>query len=245
MNAVARDIFRAIHEGKWLSIEYRNKGNEITKYWIGIRSLDAARRTLKVDGLHLGQYKMKTLDYPIKIDSILSSELIEGSYCDVNEALVRDIYLNPHKYNELFDNAANLKILNYLEMCNRMDTTPYKKDFALVRYLDRERIQGETYPLDPEQFQTIVKSFQHNVEQGENAAGTLKLQQLAMNILSIHTQKGLYVLAYRKLHLDVKKHVLRPDEDITICTEFTLDGSKQGVRRFLDADDYELLKEFT
>ena len=245
MNAVARDIFRAIHEGKWLSIEYRNKGNEITKYWIGIRSLDAARRTLKVDGLHLGQYKMKTLDYPIKIDSILSSELIEGSYCDVNEALVRDIYLNPHKYNELFDNAVNLKILNYLEMCNRMDTTPYKKDFALVRYLDRERIQGETYPLDPEQFQTIVKSFQHNVEQGENAAGTLKLQQLAMNILSIHTQKGLYVLAYRKLHLDVKKHVLRPDEDITICTEFTLDGSKQSVRRFLDADDYELLKEFT
>ena len=134
MNAVARDIFRAIHEGKWLSIEYRNKGNEITKYWIGIRSLDVARWTLKVDGLHLGQYKMKTLDYPIKIDSILSSELIEGSYCDVNEALVRDIYLNPHKYNELFDNAANLKILNYLEMCNRMDTTPYKKDFALVRY---------------------------------------------------------------------------------------------------------------
>lgn len=244
MNAVARDIFRAIHEGKWLSIEYRNKENEITRYWIGIRDLDACKRTLKVDGLHLGQYQLKTFDYPIKIDSILSSEVVEGSYCDVNPSLIRDIYLNPHKYNDLFDNTANLKILNYLEMCNRMDTTPYKKDFALVRYLDREKIQGETYPLSPEQFQMIVKNFQYHTEQKETATGVLKLQQLAMNVLSVYTPKGLYVLAYRKLNLDVKSRVLRPEDDITICTEFTLDGIKQSVRRFLDADDYELLQKF-
>jgi len=25
MNQICRDIFRAIHEGKWLKIEYRNK----------------------------------------------------------------------------------------------------------------------------------------------------------------------------------------------------------------------------
>lgn len=244
MNAVARDIFRAIHEGKWLSIEYRNKENEITRYWIGIRDLDACKRTLKVDGLHLGQYQLKTFDYPIKIDSILSSEVVEGSYCDVNPSLIRDIYLNPHKYNDLFDNTANLKILNYLEMCNRMDTTPYKKDFALVRYLDREKIQGETYPLSSEQFQMIVKNFQYHTEQKETATGVLKLQQLAMNVLSVYTPKGLYVLAYRKLNLDVKSRVLRPEDDITICTEFTLDGTKQSVRRFLDADDYELLQKF-
>ncbi len=244
MNAVARDIFRAIHEGKWLSIEYRNKENEITRYWIGIRDLDACKRTLKVDGLHLGQYQLKTFDYPIKIDSILSSEVVEGSYCDVNPSLIRDIYLNPYKYNDLFDNTANLKILNYLEMCNRMDTTPYKKDFALVRYLDREKIQGETYPLSPEQFQMIVKNFQYHTEQKETATGVLKLQQLAMNVLSVYTPKGLYVLAYRKLNLDVKSRVLRPEDDITICTEFTLDGTRQSVRRFLDADDYELLQKF-
>ena len=36
MNTVCRDIFRAIHENKWLSIEYKNKQEGITKYWIGI-----------------------------------------------------------------------------------------------------------------------------------------------------------------------------------------------------------------
>lgn len=36
MNNVNRDIFRAIHEGKWLKIEYKNKNEQITKYWIRI-----------------------------------------------------------------------------------------------------------------------------------------------------------------------------------------------------------------
>ncbi len=77
MNAVFRDIFRAIHEGKWMSIEYHNREDQITKYWIGIRDLDACSRTLSVDGLHLGQYTVESYDR-IRIDSIQSSRIIEG-----------------------------------------------------------------------------------------------------------------------------------------------------------------------
>ena len=115
MNNICHDIFRAIHEGKWLKIEYRNREAQVTKYWIGIRNLNPARRSLMVDGLHLGRYTTDSYD-SIYIDSILSSQIVEGSYCPVNEELVQDIYLNPHKYRQLFDNSANLKILNYLEM---------------------------------------------------------------------------------------------------------------------------------
>ena len=113
MNTIHRDIFRAIHEGKWLSIEYRNREGQISRYWIGIYGLDPARRTLKVEGLHLGKYTTKTYDL-IYIDSILSSSIVEGSYCPVNQKLVQDIYLNPQKYKGLFEHAVNLKILNYL-----------------------------------------------------------------------------------------------------------------------------------
>lgn len=242
MNAVHRDIFRAIHEGKWLSIEYRNQEDKVTKYWIGIRDLDMRRRSLAVDGLHLAQYTVA--DLTIRIDSIQSSRIVEGSYCPVNEKLVEDIYLNPHKYKTLFDNAANLKILNYLEMCNRLDATPYIADFELVRYLDREKLVGETYALSGEQFQEIVKKFQYKTRQPERRDGSLRLQQLAMNVLSIHTQKGLHVLAYRRLNLDIKGRVLRPDEEITVCTEFTVDGTAQSIRKYLDAEDYELVKDF-
>ncbi len=220
MNAIYRDIFRAIHEGKWLGIEYCNKEKQITKYWIGIRSLNIGRRTLAVDGLHLGRYTTETYDY-IYIDSILSSKVIEGSYCAINQELVKDIYLNPHKYKGLFDNTSNLKILNYLEMCNRMDTVPYHSDFDLVRFLDRESFKGDTYELNEEQFRTIVQNFQYKAEAKGSRDGRLRIQQLAMNVLSIHASGGLYVLAYRKLQLDVKRRVLRPDDEITVCTEYT------------------------
>lgn len=274
MNAVFRDIFRAIHEGKWLSIEYHNREDQITKYWIGIRDLDIRSRTLKVDGLHLGMYTVESYDR-IRIDSIQSSRIIEGSYCPVNAELVRDIYLNPHKYNTLFDNTANLKILSYLEMCNRLDVVPYKSDFGLIPYLDNDAFKGEFYQLSPEQFREIVKNFQYQTERGERKDGGLKIKQLAMNVLSIHMAKGLYVLAYRKLNLDVKQRMLKPDDEITVCTEFvvggegpcgkggypaaarqngagsngtgrqyTSDGMKQSIRRFLDGDEYELLSDF-
>ena len=186
MNSIYRDIFRAIHEGKWLKIEYRNKDGQITRYWIGILDLNMGKRTLKVDGLHLTQFTTETFDH-IYIDSILSSQVVEGSYCPVNQKLVEDIYLNPHKYKTLFDHAANMKILNYLEMCNRMDTTPYYSDFELVHFLDRESFTDEGYELDLEQFQTIVKNFQVKMEERPRRDGKLAVQQLAMNVLSTQT----------------------------------------------------------
>ena len=243
MNKIYQDIFKAIHEGKWLKIEYRNKDEEITKFWIGIRDLDMKNRKLIVDGLHLAKYTLGD-EYRLSIDSILSSQIVEGSFCPINEKLLEDIYLNPHKYKTLFDNTANLKILNYLEMCNRMDTTPYYSDFSLIKKLDRDSFTGEFYQLTDAQFQEVVKHFQYKMDDAAKKDGKIKLQQLAMNVLSIHTQKGLYVLAYRKLQLDVKRKVLRPDDEISICTEYIMGESKESIRKYLDAEDYELLADF-
>lgn len=246
MNAVCRDIFKAVHEGKWLSIEYRNKKEQITKYWIGIRGLNPVKRSLAVEGLHLGRYSLERYEW-IYIDSILSSHVLEGTYCPVNQALVKDISENPGRYKPLFEHVVNLKILNYLEDCNRLDATPYRKDFALVKALDRESFEKGVCRLNEEQYQTVVREFQLKAERERTdteGGRRLTLQRLAMNVLSIHTSRGLYVLAYRRLALDVKERCLKPDEEITVCTEFTVDGVKQSARRFLDAEEYELLQNF-
>lgn len=257
MNPVHRDIFRAIHEGKWLTIEYRNKQQQVTRYWIGIHGLDVRRRSLSVEGFHLGLYTLEAYDC-IYIDSILSSQVIEGSYCPVNQALVRDIRKNPHRYRPLFDHAANLRVLDYLENCSRMDATPYKKDFALIRYLDQDCFKGDVYQLGDEQFRQIVREFQSGAERRGRARGITErgmierggtekgpsIQRLAMNVMSIHSPQGLYVLAYRLLNLDVKQRCLRPEEEITVCTEFTVNGVTESIRRYLDGKDYELLADF-
>ena len=243
MNPIYRDIFKAIHEGKWLSIEYKNQEDKITKYWIGIQDINVSKRSLKVSGLHLRKYSLDTFDC-IYIDSIVSSKIVEGSYCERNEELLKDIYLNPHKYRGLFDHIANLKILNYLEDCSLMDVTPYKADFELVNYLDSDSFQKDCYELNEAQFQKIVNNFQYKATSRKTDNGKITMQRLCMNYLSIHTQKGLYVLAYRRLALDVKQRMLKPENDITICTEFTIDGKKESIRKYLDAEDYELLRDF-
>ena len=107
MNTVCRDIFRAIHENKWLSIEYKNKQEGITKYWIGIMDVNPMKRSLCVEGLHLGQ--LSTIGLNIYIDSILSSNVIEGSYFDVKESLKEDIQLNQQKYISLFITLIAIK----------------------------------------------------------------------------------------------------------------------------------------
>lgn len=239
MNSVQRDIFKAIHEGKWLSIEYKNQSGQTTKYWIGIKKIDIKRRALIVSGLHLFQYALKEIT--VYIDSILSSAIVEGSYMEVNQGLIDDIRLNPHKYQSIFSYTVNFKILNYLAECSRLDTIPYKSDYALIRYLDEDCLVSGSYALTPEQFGKIVSEFQYKAV---NRNAQTKIKQLCMNVLSINTKKGLYVLAYRKLMLDVTARELRPDHEITICREYVIDGTRQSIRQFLDADDYFLLDNF-
>ena len=96
--------------------------------------VDTRDRSMKVQGLHLA--RLTTLELKIYIDSILSSSVLDGSYFDINEKLIEDIRINPAKYKSIFDNAANLKILNYLADCNRLDSTPYKTDYALIDHLE-------------------------------------------------------------------------------------------------------------
>jgi DNA-directed RNA polymerase subunit L len=240
MNTICLDIFQAIHEGKWLSIEYKNGQGEITRYWIGIKSLHPDRRTLCVEGLHLSRYTV--MELTVYIDSIQSSAVIDGSYFPVNEELIRDIEEHPKRYRNLFGHAANLKILNYLEDCSRLDTVPYKTEYALIDHLDGD--WQEEYCLSEKQFQEIVANFQYGAKNKKNSAMNRKIRQIAMNVLSINTPKGLYVLAYHKMRLNVKEHTLRQDEEIVICTEFTVNGNKYSIRNFLDAEDYELLEDF-
>ena len=240
MTSVCKDIFRAIHEGKWLSIEYRNKDGKLTKYWIGIQDIDLKHKMLRVDGLHLGE--MATAELVIYIDSILSSAVLEGTYCAINQRLVGDIALHPEKYTGLFDNIPNLKILNYLSDCNRLDATPYNCEYALIHHFDGEGFTGGSYALSEKQFQEIVRYFQYKAAQEED--NKLKIKQLGLNVMSIHTKQGLYVLAYRKMFLDIEARSLRPDDRITLCREFSISGERVSIHRFLDADDMDLLDDF-
>lgn len=238
MNGVSKEIFRAIHEGKWLSIEYRNKDGKVTKYWIGIKDLDLKYKRLIVDGLHLGELTVAELK--IYIDSIQQASIVEGSFCPVNQELVHDIMLNPHKYAGLFEQIPNLKILNYLADCNRLDTTPFNCEYRLVKFFDDESFSEGQCMLTDEQFSDIVREFQY---EANDTDGKIHMKQLGLNVISVNCREGLYILAYRKLRLDVTKRCMRADETITYNREFTVNGEKLSISRFMEIDDLELLDD--
>jgi len=127
MTTVGRDIFRAIHEGKWLYIEYRNKSNEVTRYWFDIESIDIDRRMLLGTGLHLKKYSLAH-SMKISVPNIQSTQIVDGTYLPANQELLEDIRLNPAKYEFLFHSASNLKEL-------------------IEFYMEQEGIDKKDYPV--------------------------------------------------------------------------------------------------
>ena len=247
MTGVARAVFRALHEGKWLSIEYRNGSDKVTRFWAGIRGLNAKNRSLIVDGLHLHNYTVK--EHTLYLDRIQWAEVVEGSFCPRNEALLRDMDNDPRRYDALFGSTANLRVLDYLAACSKLDNTPYRADYQLIERLDESRLQNGVYQLDDGQFRQIVERFQQRTTRKRRPGEPLRLVSLGLNLLSIPTKDGLYVLAYRALYLDVKNRTLRAAEEVTLCREFLLDARQnvtavQSIRQFLDADDLVLLDDF-
>ena len=65
------------------------------------------------------------------------------------------------------------------------------------------------YQLTDQQFREVVAQFQYFSSREKRKSGSLKVKRLAINVLSINTNKGLYVLAYRNLNLDVKNHIFK------------------------------------
>ncbi len=243
MNTICKDIFRSIHEGKWLYIEYQNVLDERTKYWISIKNINIENRTLDVTGLHLGFFS--TRDLTIFIDKILSTQIIDGTFYNINKELIEDIELFPAKYSSLFSNVVNLKTLNYLSDCNKLADLPkLNKDNILISRLDADKLKNHKYELEEDQFRMIVNNFKKTAENKKNKNNKTanSVVQLALNILSIHTPKGLYVLAYKEVMFDVTKRCLFADPEIKICTEFCPDGTnKQSIMQFLQPEDLEIL----
>ena len=250
MTNISRDIFKAIHEGKWLQLEYRNKQAEITHYWFAIENIDIEKRMLVGSGLHLAKYTVQN-DMRIYISEILSTQIVDGTYMPQNRKLLEDIKVNSEKYDFIFSKSRNLRVLNYLSDCNILEGLPaLNTNFHLIeQFDDATACKNQPFPLSENQFSQIIDNFSKQTKR-KTEKGQRDIQQLCLNLLSIHTQKGLYVLAYREMLLDVQNKTLRPSEDILFNKEFSYisetkeQSEKDSISNFIDADDLFLLSDF-
>lgn len=242
MNKIARDIFRAIHTCKWLEIEYKNKNEEITCYWIGIKAIDAHRGRLTVDGFNVVTRQLAELN--LYISSIISSNIVEDSCYETDENLIRDIAADEYKYAPLFENTANLKILDYYADCCRLDNAPRRVTYTLIEELDIENLGEGAYHLSEDQFAAIVRKF-HLKAKYNRGAKERTVVALCMNVCSLRLSSDeLYVLAYKNVYLDVINRTLTKSADTTVCEEFTVEGNVLSIRKFLDEEYDYMLEDF-
>lgn len=242
MNTTNRELFRAIHESCWLYIEYHNKQEENTKYWIAVKDIDPVNKMITADGMHMRSFEMAELRF--SIERITSAKTIEGTYTESSRNLAKNIKEYPEKYYSVFQETANMRILDYLSQCNRLDQTPYKTKVTMVDHIDDEILKDNTIKLNDDQFAQLIKAFQKKTYASSNSSYYLEMIQLGLNLLSINSKRGLYVLAYQPLRLDVKQRTLKATDNVEICREFSIEGDKQSVRQFLDDEDLYLLEDF-
>lgn len=238
---VAHDLFSSITQNKWLAVEYQNKSGGQTSYWIGVCDIDEKHGTLSAEGFHLTKKTFLHLDR-IYITSILQTHVIDESFYAVPENLKNKIRENPGAFQKLFGTVANLRILDYLEECVNLNCVPYKSDYSLLEHFDADAIADGEYKLNDEQFSHITQEFHLKAK---NEHSFCRTKYLCLNMLSVHTSQGLYLLAYKKLLLDIKKRALVADDHITICKRFKVGKEKElSIAQFLDFDDFYLLEDF-
>lgn len=64
-----------------------------------------------MDRLHLRRLTVQ--DLSVQVEPTLSTDVIEGFWCEINKTLIRDIMEKLHKY-KIFLNTVNLQIPEYL-----------------------------------------------------------------------------------------------------------------------------------
>lgn len=228
--SVKNAIYQSIVKGKWLSVSYVNRNNEPTEYYVGIQDLDIEKGTLCCDIFN--PFKKDVILTPkqrrffIYIDRIKRASVLEHSYCDVPEDLIKKVSTDKAigEYLEVvnFDN----NILQYLSDCYRLDNDPYLKETIMIDDIDLHTLTKEKeYSLDEDQFRLLLdRVFKKNYLEAEQIS---RYQTLAINRFSIDIGGKQYVVAYRTLNLNFKKRTLKLSADTHINKSFLITADKR------------------
>lgn len=242
-------LYQAISENKWVEIDYVNRNNEETCFYIGIKDINAKKNTITCDIFNpfkseaLLNANLKKQDLIISYSGIKKAEVLEQSYYESPKALIDAIdnsdLLKDYLEVEQFDN----NILHYLADAYQLDNDPYLKDTVMLPGVDLNALaEKKKYELDAKQFAIILEEVfkkQHN-----DTTRIYRKQDLAINSFSIDINDKQYVVAYHKLGLNFKNKTLVMAEHSTINKSFLIEEKKVTLGTYLDINPDEFCREF-
>ncbi len=229
-------IGKAIREGKYLSIAYKNKSGEVTPFWIRILDINE-RDELKVDMFNVTKDE-PLLNKKIFISSIQTAEILKFSRYDVPEELLIKLEEDERLQVYGFDRYDN-NILNYYLECYKANKDPFLYKAHLIQGLDLTELAKENpYRLSDAQQKQIFKEVYHN-NYKKYCDYELAISEFSIDIPS----KGKFVIAFRKLTLDPVAKTLHVGSKTQFNANFYIKDVKHSLAYYTDLSpaDFEAI----
>lgn len=263
---IRHELLTAICKKSFLYIKYTHPENpekSDTFFWIGINNLDTENEKINCYGYNLKTNQAQDFDYPLQVRNIKEAKVVDETYYSTSDSenLLKDIKSEPEKYESFFGNSSeNLNILDYYEECLQLNNTPYISDdkFQLIDKIDVENLSFGEYKLTDAQFTEIIDKLNKKLKD-KKEKNQKKTLYLCLNLLTIRDpRRGNYVVAYKKLSLDIRNKALKMDKEISICKTFqVIKGcnnteqtdwksyvERDSILQYFDEGDLSLLEDF-
>jgi len=239
----AFEFVKSIQKGFWLSLKYKNDKGVSTSYWCNVTKIE------KNGHLHAQCFNVGTKqfsnDLTLRAEGIVSCKCLGDTCHPVDPSLCGLVSSNLADFPFLRHESTPAQILGYLSECNEFDATPYQGNFALLSGVDKSKVVDKKLVLDDGQFDSLVRRFSY-IDAGKTHRNFS--QEIVLNRLSVSTDKGLYVLAYNKMRLDVAARELVAEKETIINYSFACDGRNvdeaSSINLFIPEEDKDLLEEF-
>ncbi|MCB0749278.1 MAG: DNA helicase, partial [Ignavibacteriae bacterium] len=227
---------KAIREGKYLNITYKNRDGDITAFWISILDINAN------DSLYVNIFNVTkdapVLNVKIFISRIQTAEILKFSGYDVSDQLIKKIEEDKSLDAFEFDNYDN-GILNYYLECYKANNDPFLHRMHLIPNMDINAfISQNTLSLTDKQQQHILKDIYHN------DYNTFHDYELAICEFSIDlASRGKFVVAFRKLTYDPIAKTLEIGNKTHFNSNFYIKDVKYSLSYYTDLSpsDFETL----
>lgn len=229
-------IGKAIREGKYLSITYKNKNEETSSFWIAILDINS-NDELRVNLFNINKEE-PLFDKNFFISSIIKAEILKFSHYDVSEELIKNIDEDVSLQKYEFDRFDN-KLLKYYEECYKANRNPFLHLQHLIPNIDLSSFTSQPYKLSNEQQKQIIKEIY------QNDYNTFHEYELALCEFSIDIfSKGKFVVAYRKLTFDPINKTLQIGSKTLFNSSFYIKELKHSLSYYIDISPRDFESSF-
>lgn len=235
-NKIPVQIGKAIREGKYLNVSYKNAAGESTQFWMCVLDITGP------DQLRVNMFNV-TKDNPILdgrvfVSAIQSAEILRFSYYDVPETLIKK--LEDDERLQMFSATRyDNDILNYYMECHKANKDPFLHKTHLITGLDLSGFENQNpCPLTAEQQKQIIKDIYQN-DYKRYYDYELALSEFSIDLLA----RGKFVVAFRKLRFNPVNNTLHLESKTRFNSAFYIQGTRYSLSYYTDLNpaDFETM----